>query len=82
VNKLIVVKEVLQSRKQISRPAAWEEREPGLEVVVDSEGHKYELRSTGQQSTPHVGWQLVLHSTEASSLPNGGWDWTLYGVNL
>jgi hypothetical protein len=58
------------------KPVSWDERIAGLDIVVDESGDEISLYSSGDQSTPAPGWELLL--TGASD--QGGSTWTLYGI--
>jgi hypothetical protein len=74
------------------RPTSWEERVPGYEVVtLQFEGDKKLetcILSSGQQSSPANGWELLL--TSSHELPSdhplhqkyaNAYEWTLYGIS-
>lgn len=87
----VTVTEVLRSRYSPGqRPLSWDERHPGIEEVVVDSGERLALFSNGGQSSPAVGWELLLTKTVASeeldaasraqlleSLPV---LWTLYAI--
>ncbi len=81
----IKVQALLQSRYSVeqcndfsglNRPANWDNRVSGQDQILTTEGHEILLRSNGAQSTPKVGWVLLL----TSGNPAEGYDWTLYGI--
>lgn len=79
-----------------SRPLSWDERKDGLEIVRTVDGEEVVLFSSGQQSSPAPGWELLLtkpHDRETASrsssdgsdaLASGSsapaYEWTLYGL--
>ncbi len=80
----LVVSELISSRydsqyqegsiKKGARPASWDERLEGLDVVKDSEGNSYQLWSSGGQSPPKIGWDIILTEQKEEM-----YSWTLYG---
>ncbi len=91
----INVKEIVESRYAPGeRPVLWGDRRQGLEIVVDENGDRIALLSTGGQPSPAVGWQLVLTGLVAltdGALTDGegavsaettenAHAWTLYGL--
>jgi hypothetical protein len=88
----IVVKEVLTCRYSPGqRPDSWDARRTGLEVIKTDKDEMLTLLSKGGQSSPDVGWELLLNEQveelekikiekldDDASLPAYGW--TLYGV--
>ena len=75
--KSILVKEVVSSRYPGAiRPDSWDDRIAGIDVIIASDGNKYNLLSDGQQSPPQKGWQLVLREGDNRV----GYHWTLYGL--
>ena len=80
--KRIVVKEVLKSRYQPGqRPVSWDKRVAGVESIVSFEGEEIDLYSNGQQSSPDVGWELLLTKDNEGEKGEEGVCWTLYGVS-
>ena len=59
------------------KPVSWDERIGGIDVCLDEGGSELQLYSTGDQSTPAPGWELLL--TDLNE--NGQFSWTLYGVS-
>jgi hypothetical protein len=53
----------------------WEAREGGIDEVRTTEGQTVSLISSGGQSSPKPGWELLLTNEE-----NGSFRWTLYGI--
>lgn len=79
----IVVKEVLESRYAPGeRPVSWDKRTPGIELILTTEGERIPLYSSGGQSSPNTGWELLLMRPIATQ--EGGEEsaasWTLYGI--
>jgi hypothetical protein len=71
------VAHVIESRYGIGpRPLSWDARRPGFDVVETVEGETLRLASTGQQSCPQQGWQILLTGGDSSN----GFTWTLYGL--
>ena len=58
-----------------ARPALWEDRRPGVDLVKDVEGRILKLQSSGQQSPAQTGWIIVLRGGSCEQ----GYEWTLYG---
>lgn len=60
-----------------TRPLSWDQRVSGTDKIQTTTGEELTLSSSGQQSTPAPGWEILL-------MPNGSADqgipWTLYGV--
>lgn len=57
------------------RPVDWEERLEGVEKILTHDGEEVSLSSSGGQSTPAPGWELLL-----TAEGQGGFLWTLYGI--
>lgn len=84
--KKITVKETVSSRyddlyrdgilERGVRPAVWEHRRAGQDVVVAESGERLALMSDGQQSPPQPGWILMIIGGDADE----GYCWTLYGL--
>jgi hypothetical protein len=58
------------------RPLLWDERREGVDVVTIGGGETITLKSSAMQSTPKLGWILVL----TGGSHNTGYTWTLYGI--
>lgn len=71
----VIVKEVVQSRYP-ERPKNWDERFPGVDIIITEQGDTIELLSDGQQSPPKKGWVILLRDTDNE----GRFTWTLYGL--
>lgn len=74
--KKISVAKVISSRYEGDRPANWDERYAGVDVITTYSGDTMTLVSTGQQSSPKPGWTLMLTAEQ----PGVGFQWTLYGL--
>ena len=74
--KKISVAGLISSRYEGDRPADWDERFAGIDVVKTDSGDTVTLVSSGQQSSPKVGWTLML----TAERPGTGYEWTLYGI--
>ncbi len=75
--KRVIVKEVLSGRyKPGTKPMSWDARHPGTDKILTAEDESIELASTGGQSTPAVGWELLLMEQSKGV----GLIWTLYGI--
>lgn len=80
----VVVRSVIDSRYEPgTRPVNWDERREGVETVeVEGEG-RIRLFSSGGQSSPAPGWELLL-TDRSHANPTLGDDpayvWTLYGI--
>lgn len=58
-----------------TKPLSWDLRKAGVDTVVSTDGQEYKLDCQGDQSTPDIGWELLVNGkTEA------GYTWTLFGV--
>lgn len=81
----IRVSEVLSSRYQPgARPVSWDERTIGLEQVKTEVGESLNLYSNGGQSSPDIGWELLLTEELQLAAPEPSlqkaYSWTLYGI--
>ncbi len=86
----VVVDEVLQGRYSPGeRPLSWDARREGIEVIRTADNEEMTLLSSGQQSTPAPGWELLLMqsatdgSTQFQALGKAtavAYKWTLYGI--
>jgi len=74
--KKISVAELISSRYPGERPADWDQRFSGVDVVATETGETLTLVSSGQQSSPKPGWSLML----TAERPGIGYEWTLYGL--
>jgi hypothetical protein len=59
-----------------NRPANWEERLDGCEVIESVDGEQIQLWSDGMQSTPKPGWVILTTGGSQES----GYTWTLYAM--
>jgi len=57
------------------RPANWEERVRGVDIIRTKEGNEIRLLSEADQSTPQKNWVLML-----TGEVNDAFVWTLYGM--
>jgi hypothetical protein len=74
----IRIEKLLNGRYQAgTKPVSWDERIQGVDICIDSEGSEIHLQSSGDQSTPAPGWELLL--TDVND--KGEFSWTLYGVS-
>ena len=79
--KRIVVKEVISSRYEPGdRPVSWDKRIAGIEKIITTSDEEVSLYSNGQQSSPDIGWELLLTKDNSGSKVDEGVCWTLYGV--
>lgn len=65
------------------RPTSWDERRAGVEEIETDTGERVLLFSNGGQSSPAVGWELLLTQTHQEATPNASasvLEWTLYGI--
>lgn len=75
----ITVAEILDGRYTPGqRPMSWDERASGLEQLTTTEGETITIFSSGGQSTPAPGWELLL--TEFAQDSPESFNWTLYGI--
>lgn len=58
------------------RPASWDRRVDGIDVVRTADGQTIKLQSDGQQSPPKEGWIILLTGGNGDD----GYIWTLYGI--
>ena len=74
--KLLQVEELISSRYAGSvRPNSWDNRLSGCDTVRSKDNQVFVLWSSGGQSPPARGWQIVLRD----KLSDGSYTWTLYG---
>lgn len=72
----VTVAQVLQSRYAPGRrPGSWDARREGIERIRTTSGEELELFSTGGQSSPAPGWELLLTEPRDTAV-----EWTLYGL--
>ena len=84
------VKDVILSRYTPGkRPTSWDERAAGVECILTEDGETIALFSNGGQSSPAVGWELLLvqeqdigdaerpKNIDPHATP---FAWTLYGI--
>ena len=78
----VLVAQVLSGRYAAgTKPLRWDERRSGVETIKTTEGEQVALFSSGGQSTPAAGWELMLTGEKkASSNNTNGECWTLYGI--
>ena len=62
------------------RPISWDSRYKGIDVIETTTGEQLMLASSGGQSTPRVGWGLMLTGLERISDTQHGYSWTLYSI--
>ena len=73
----VKVKQLLSSRYVGSgRPASWDQRVEGVDVVFSATGREIKLFSDMGQSPPQPGWEILLTAEERP----GVYRWTLYGL--
>jgi hypothetical protein len=60
-----------------NRPSSWEDRIPGIDTIVTEEGETLEIYSDPQQSTPKIGWTLLIGRHDEGNF----YRWTLYGIS-
>ena len=58
------------------RPLSWDDRKAGVDIIETVEGEVFRLSSSGQQSCPQPGWEIVLTGGDGEQ----GYGWTLYGL--
>lgn len=61
----------------LKRPASWDLRRNGVDLVIDQEGREFRLYSDGGQSVPEPGWILLLTGLNSDK----EYLWTLYGMS-
>jgi hypothetical protein len=73
----ITVEKIITSRYEVNkRPASWDQRVAGRDLILATNGEPIPLDSTGGQSPPQPGWVILL--TDGSQ--DTGYHWTLYGL--
>lgn len=72
----VTVKSVQPRYGGKSRPSSWDDRQPGIDVVITTDGRTLRLMSDGQQSSPEPGWVLMVDGADHSD----AYRWTLYGL--
>lgn len=60
------------------RPISWDERKADVEVVKIEGGKELRLASSGGQSSPDKGWEILLTKHVPDS---DAYAWTLFGVS-
>ncbi|HMO17188.1 MAG TPA: hypothetical protein PKA63_03490 [Oligoflexia bacterium] len=60
------------------KPSLWDKRVDGLDIVIDEDGETLCLYSTGDQSTPQPGWEILITGQRPDNPEY--LEWTLYGV--
>ncbi len=80
----VQVLEVVQGRYAPGKkPISWDERTAGSDTVRTDTGELLYLTSSGGQSTPAPGWELLLTSENPSRSHTDNppsYHWTLYGI--
>ena len=59
-----------------NRPASWNDRFAGVDVIKTDDGETLRLLSDGGQSPPRKGWTIMILGGSADE----GYRWTLYGL--
>ena len=76
----VVVEKIISSRyPSAERPISWDQRGAGIDEVLTTSGERLGLLSSGGQSPPQPGWELLL-TGESSGLGASGVCWTLFGI--
>lgn len=76
-SKRIKVARVVASRYEGGfRPLSWDDRRGGSDIVETVDGQRITLLSSGQQSCPQNGWEILLTGGDDEH----GFTWTLYGL--
>ena len=65
------------SQSKGARPADWDTRKEGVDVVLVSSGATVKLKSSAMQSPPKPGWVIMLNGGSETE----GYTWTLYGIS-
>lgn len=77
----VCVSEIISSRYQAGeRPISWDERLDGIEQIKTDSGEVLKLYSNGGQSSPSVGWELLLIDQVQFAEEKNAFSWTLYGI--
>lgn len=83
IPRRIKVATVIRSRYEPGeRPVQWGDREAGEEEIQTDSGERIFLWSSGGQSSPAPGWELLLteaHRSGTTDQPDL-YGWTLYGI--
>lgn len=58
------------------RPSSWDDRFEGIDLIRTTGGETLKLQSSPMQSTPKLGWVIVLTGGSEQE----GYSWTLYGI--
>ncbi len=61
-----------------TKPSSWDDRVAGYDIIETSSGENISLYSEGDQSTPKIGWEILLSEEFPGVDPS--YKWTLYGV--
>ena len=78
----VVVQSVVSSRYEPGeRPISWDDRREGIEVVAITGGEQLQLYSSGGQSTPAPGWEVLLTEATQGTDQQAAYSWTLYGIH-
>ena len=73
----VIVDDLLSSRyPEGVRPASWDQRKEGVDVIRTADGKIFRLFGDGGQSPPKRGWVIMIEGGE----PKTGYTWTLYGL--
>lgn len=76
-SKRIKVAHIVESRYAGGfRPLSWDDRKSGCDVVESVDGDRIVLASSGQQSCPQTGWEILLTGGDEVR----GFTWTLFGL--
>lgn len=78
LSRRIIVEQLVEGRYPAGqKPISWDERREGVEVVKTNTGEQIRLASSGGQSSPAKGWELLLTAVDPSS---NAAKWTLYSL--
>jgi len=62
------------------RPVSWDRRFAGVDSILTDSAESLLLASSGGQSTPAPGWELLLTREIKTQQAEPSFEWTLYGI--
>ncbi len=76
----VQVETVVESRYHPgSRPVSWDSRREGEEKILTAGGEVVTLYSSGGQSSPAPGWEILLTKIHPDT-SSPAFEWTLFGI--
>lgn len=77
----VIVKELISGRFPAGKkPTSWDDRRGGIDKVKTTEGEIISLQSTGGQSSPGAGWEILIELKEKNVTDEPLYSWTLFGL--